>query len=309
VDFETQTVRDFGSFLRTVSVHERGWVYRGQREDWRLETTLDRTLDKFGLCRKHAFEIETHIIRDFRRRYPSGTPELVKGDTLHCLSLMQHHGAPTRLLDCTYSPFVAAKFALDYCCKTYCAAIWCFRGLWSGEAAKAVVGEGAVGKRGKDAFRNDQSFVPLYMNKLYRRKFVLGENPLFFLSQRIFESLDNGLSSCDDIKRAQVIADSLSAEFVIVRGHLSLLSRATDELAQPALQRRLQGVAHLPATLAAWERTERPITEHTQRISVLLGLPTTWPPWLRSFALALAGRSQWLTRQRTRTALHSPTGT
>jgi 2-polyprenyl-6-methoxyphenol hydroxylase-like FAD-dependent oxidoreductase len=65
----------------------------------------------------------------------------------------------------------------------------------------------------------------------------------------------------------------------------------------------------VPAALAAWERHERPITDHTQRISLLLGLPTTWPPPLRAFALLLAGRSKWLTRQRTRTALHRPTGT
>jgi 2-polyprenyl-6-methoxyphenol hydroxylase-like FAD-dependent oxidoreductase len=63
------------------------------------------------------------------------------------------------------------------------------------------------------------------------------------------------------------------------------------------------------AALDTWERDERPITEHTQRISVLLGMPTTWPPRLRAVTLALVGRSKWLTRQRTRTALHRPTGT
>ena len=63
------------------------------------------------------------------------------------------------------------------------------------------------------------------------------------------------------------------------------------------------------AALEAWERSERPMTEHTQRISYFLGLPTTWPPRLRALALGLAGRSKWLTAQRTRTALHKPTGT
>ena len=61
--------------------------------------------------------------------------------------------------------------------------------------------------------------------------------------------------------------------------------------------------------LETWERNERPITDHTQRISVLLGLPTTWPPRLRAATLSFAGRSKWLVRQRTRTALHRPTGT
>ena len=63
------------------------------------------------------------------------------------------------------------------------------------------------------------------------------------------------------------------------------------------------------AALAAWERSERPLTEHTQRVSYFLGLPTTWPPTIRAFTLSMIGRSKWLTAQRTRTALHRPTGT
>jgi 2-polyprenyl-6-methoxyphenol hydroxylase-like FAD-dependent oxidoreductase len=63
------------------------------------------------------------------------------------------------------------------------------------------------------------------------------------------------------------------------------------------------------SALATWEREERPLTEHTQRISYYLGLPTTWPPALRAVVLGVAGRSKWLVRQRTRTALHQPTGT
>jgi 2-polyprenyl-6-methoxyphenol hydroxylase-like FAD-dependent oxidoreductase len=71
----------------------------------------------------------------------------------------------------------------------------------------------------------------------------------------------------------------------------------------------LERDADVPAALAAWEKNERPITEHAQRISYLLGLPTTWPPLLRTIALGWAGRSKWLVRQRTKTALHRPTGT
>jgi 2-polyprenyl-6-methoxyphenol hydroxylase-like FAD-dependent oxidoreductase len=71
----------------------------------------------------------------------------------------------------------------------------------------------------------------------------------------------------------------------------------------------LEREADTAKALDSWERNERPITDHTQRISYLLGLPTTWPPALRAAALGLAGRSKWLTAQRTRTALHRPTGT
>jgi 2-polyprenyl-6-methoxyphenol hydroxylase-like FAD-dependent oxidoreductase len=61
--------------------------------------------------------------------------------------------------------------------------------------------------------------------------------------------------------------------------------------------------------LQAWERAERPLTDHSQRISRLYGMPTFWPAPLRKFFYALAGRSRWLTEQRTRTARHIPTGT
>ena len=65
----------------------------------------------------------------------------------------------------------------------------------------------------------------------------------------------------------------------------------------------------VPGALDAWEKNERPITDHTQRISLMLGWPTTWPPAIRAKTLALAGKSKWLVQQRTKTALHVPTGT
>ena len=65
----------------------------------------------------------------------------------------------------------------------------------------------------------------------------------------------------------------------------------------------------VPVALAEWERQERSITDHTQRVSLFLGLPTTWPTPLRRVFFQLAGRSKWLIRQRTRTAAHRPTGT
>ena len=61
--------------------------------------------------------------------------------------------------------------------------------------------------------------------------------------------------------------------------------------------------------LQEWEEQERPLTNHTQRISLFLGMPTFWPAPLRSWFHAIAGRSGWLTAQRTRTARHIPTGT
>lgn len=68
---------------------------------------------------------------------------------------------------------------------------------------------------------------------------------------------------------------------------------------------------HKEASIALreWEEKERPLTDHTQRISLLFGMPTFWPARLRALFYAAAARSRWLTMQRTRTARHRPTGT
>ena len=76
-----------------------------------------------------------------------------------------------------------------------------------------------------------------------------------------------------------------------------------------ALAVHLDRERDMPLALAQWERAERPITDHTQRVSVALGWPTTWPPRLRALTLSLAGKSKWVVKQRTKTALHRPTGT
>ena len=71
----------------------------------------------------------------------------------------------------------------------------------------------------------------------------------------------------------------------------------------------LDSAPDVSTALRAWERAERPLTNHTQRISLLFGMPAYWPPRLRAFFYSLAARSRWLTEQRTRTARHVPTGT
>src|SRR5258708_31594693 len=55
------------------------------------------------------------------------------------------------------------------------------------------------------------------------------------------------------------------------------------------------------SALTAWERQERPLTDHTQRMSYFLRLPTTWPPALRALFFKPAGRSKWMGKHRTRT--------
>lgn len=71
----------------------------------------------------------------------------------------------------------------------------------------------------------------------------------------------------------------------------------------------LDETADVPAALDRWERRERPLTDHTQRLSTYYSALTTWPDLMRSAAFWTVARSPWLRAQYWRTAQHIPTGT
>lgn len=92
-----------------------GWAFRGEvSAQWPLVTAIARRLTAY--CPDPVLWPlrESRALRVFRRKahnYLSDSSGL--SDDLRCLALMQHHGAPTRLLDFTKSPYVAAFFALE----------------------------------------------------------------------------------------------------------------------------------------------------------------------------------------------------
>lgn len=67
--------------------------------------------------------------------------------------------------------------------------------------------------------------------------------------------------------------------------------------------------ADIPAALAAWERSERPLIDHTQRWSRLYSRVTALPAGLRGTVFGAMQRVPWLRAQHLRAANHVPTGT
>ena len=114
---DLKCVDSFSDFQSKIDSQEAGggeWIYRGQACSWELKPTLERTLTKWLGSSTSAAKYEDKLIREFQRGYNGGDRKLVLKNTCNCLALMQHHGAPTRLLDWTYSPYVAARFALEH---------------------------------------------------------------------------------------------------------------------------------------------------------------------------------------------------
>ena len=91
------------------------WVFRGQPDaGWKLKTRFERECEKRNRYDHTWLYLERQMLRQFKRgahHYIRDLPP--ENDHLSWMALMQHYGAPTRLLDFTHSFYVAAFFAME----------------------------------------------------------------------------------------------------------------------------------------------------------------------------------------------------
>lgn len=107
-------IDDTDELIRQLNKLPNNYIFRGQANAaWTIQSSLERTIGN-DFSKTKAKEFEDFSIQQFKSKFHLYDREnTLPASKLAWLSIMQHYGVPTRLVDFTESPYVALYFALE----------------------------------------------------------------------------------------------------------------------------------------------------------------------------------------------------
>jgi hypothetical protein len=232
----------FDKFEEESSDLGKTWTYRAQKYridsegTCNLRTSLEKALDNCGRSLTEAREIELGLFRKFKRQsglFLQHVPD--QSDYMEWFALMQHHGAPTRLLDWTYSFFVALYFAVAELEKDQDGELWAVDLKYLLKRVRRL-----FPKKSDRRCAEDDPNAQVYSN--FERMFMLRRPKQFVCPMNPYKhntrlTIQQGLFLCPgDITRS--FAENLESHFPSQKGldeHLRVFrieNRARSELMQ-----------------------------------------------------------------------------
>lgn len=119
-EWKTHTISSWNALIRYVDAFNiakpsaLAYVFRGQSDaNWSLQHSLARLLPD-NITGSDAVNVEDFVTNEFHKQVNlfADTGGVDRRDLPYYWMFMQHHGAATRILDWTSSPFVALYFAV-----------------------------------------------------------------------------------------------------------------------------------------------------------------------------------------------------
>lgn len=112
MDYIQTKILDVDDLLRLPRLLP-GFIFRGQADSrWGLKTSIERMMESRGGISCSLKKLELRMVNEYKKRRHLYTGDSIdENDIFEWMAELQHYGAPTRLLDFTFSPYVAAYFA------------------------------------------------------------------------------------------------------------------------------------------------------------------------------------------------------
>ncbi len=229
--FKVESPQSWDEFTHKITEEYCDWAFRGQANSkWPLMSTLGRYLNDY-VNEEYWQNQEERIIRIFKRKahlFLTNVPDL--SDTFQWLALMQHHGAPTRLLDFTWSPYVAAFFALER--TTTPAAVWAIN-------PKKLFGFWARKERFDEFMNNTESDDIGFGEPFIMNKRLIAQSGTFIVAKKPATPIEDIVSGWDSPEDT-LVKFELSAKLIRLSGMRTLYNM---NITQATLFPDLDGLA------------------------------------------------------------------